>query len=111
MGPLQPDPSTAEPLDYPTRGCLHYPWAMEPLTPEQATLVVNSLYLPQATNEHAITKSILAAIPEDKASYRPDPVVKTALELASHIVSAEILFLDAAGSGQFDFARNHPPEH
>jgi uncharacterized damage-inducible protein DinB len=78
---------------------------MEPLTPDQAALVVNSLYLPQVTSEQTITKSILAAIPEDKASFRPDPVVKTAFELASHLVSAEILFLGAAGSGQFDYEK------
>src|SRR5690349_5218336 len=83
---------------------------MEPLTPEQATVVLNSLYLPQVSSEHSITTSILAAIPVDQASYRPDPVVKTAFELASHIVSAEILFLDAAGSGQFDYAAAAMPE-
>jgi uncharacterized damage-inducible protein DinB len=89
---------------------MRYSSRMEPLTPDQATLVVNTLYLPQVTTEHGITKSILAAIPDDKASYRPDPVVKTAFELAWHIVSAEIRFLQAASSGQFDYGNSSAVE-
>jgi len=88
---------------------LRYPCAMA-LTSDQATLVLNAAYLPQISAEHPITKAVIAAIPADKADYRPDAIVKSAFELAWHIVSADIRFLEGTVSGAFDYGNSSPPE-
>ena len=80
------------------------------LSPDQATLILNAAYLPQITAEHRLTKAVISAIPEERADYRPDPVVKSAFELAWHIVSAEIRFLDGVVAGVFDYGNSTPPE-
>ena len=83
---------------------------MEALQPQQASLFFNTVSLPALNNEHRITKLIIETIPLDKGDYRPDPVSKTALELAWHIVAAEHRFLEGIASGKFDFTPNHQPE-
>src|ERR1700686_3915250 len=83
---------------------------MEALQPQQATAFFNTFSLPALKNEHRITKQIIEAIPADKGEYRPDPVSKTALELAWHIVAAEHRFMDGIAAGQFDFTPNHRPD-
>src|SRR5262249_39431911 len=62
------------------------------------------------TQEHAVTKRVIEAIPLDKGDYRPDAVSKTALELAWHIVAAEKRFLAGVCSGAFDFTPINRPE-
>jgi uncharacterized damage-inducible protein DinB len=83
---------------------------MASLTPDQAALILHAAYLPQLAAEHAVTKSVISAIPAEKADYRPDVIVKSAFELAWHIVSAEIRFLEGAASGAFDYGNTSPPE-
>jgi uncharacterized damage-inducible protein DinB len=83
---------------------------MEPLQPQQAVVFFNNFSLPALKNEHRITRQIIEAIPVDKGDYRPDPVSKTALELAWHIVAAEHRFLNGIAAGVFDFTPNHRPE-
>ena len=80
---------------------------MKPLQPEQASFLLHSVALPMLKREHATTKQIIEAIPLDKGDYRPDPVSRTALELAWHIVAAEHRFLSAVADGAFDFTPNH----
>jgi uncharacterized damage-inducible protein DinB len=84
---------------------------MEPLQPKEATVFFNTFSLPALKNEHRITRQIIEAIPVDKGDYRPDPVAKSALELAWHIVAAEHRFLDGIAAGAFDFTPNHRPEN
>src|SRR5438552_13151345 len=79
------------------------------LTPDQARLIVLQANLPSLAAEHPITKSVIAAIPPERADYRPDSIVRTAFELAWHIVSAEIRFLEAVATGAFDFSWTTPP--
>jgi uncharacterized damage-inducible protein DinB len=79
------------------------------LTPEQA-LFLFAQVLPTAKTEHATTKRVIEAIPLDKGDYRPDPVCKTALELAWHIVVAEKRFLGGVSAGVFDFTPMTRPE-
>ncbi|MEO5936246.1 MAG: DinB family protein, partial [Terriglobales bacterium] len=40
-------------------------------------------------------------VPDAKSSYKPDPNAKTAAELAWHIASSEIWFLDSIANGKF----------
>ena len=51
---------------------------MQELTAKQAVLLLNS-YLGALKNESRITKNILAAVPTERAEYRPDPASKSAM--------------------------------
>ncbi len=82
-----------------------------PLTPDQAILVLKTVGLPALKAEHPVTKSVIAAIPPDKGDYRPDPVTRSAIDLAWHIVAAENRFLEAVAEGKFDLTpRDRPAE-
>jgi uncharacterized damage-inducible protein DinB len=80
------------------------------MQPDQASFLLNGVYLPGLKNEHRLTKSVIEAIPLDKGDYRPDEVSKTALELAWHIVATEMRFLEAVEAGAFDFTPKPKPE-
>jgi uncharacterized damage-inducible protein DinB len=71
---------------------------------------LRAFLLSRVEKEHAVTRSVIEAIPVDKGDYRPDPVSKTALELAWHIVAAEKRFLEGIVDGGFNFAPIHRPE-
>jgi uncharacterized damage-inducible protein DinB len=74
------------------------------MTPEHGTLLLKSMGLPSLRAEHPITRAVIAAIPAEKADYRPDGVTRSAIDLAWHIVTAEARFLDAVAAGAFDLA-------
>jgi uncharacterized damage-inducible protein DinB len=80
-----------------------------PLTPDHATLILKAVSLPTIKAEHAVTKSVIAAIPPDKMDYRPDPVTRSAIDLAWHIVTSESRFLEAVAAGAFDFTPRDRP--
>jgi uncharacterized damage-inducible protein DinB len=80
-----------------------------PLTPDQAVLILRTVGLPALRAEQPITKSVIAAIPSDKGDYRPDPVTRSAIDLAWHIVSAENRFLEAVADGKFDLTPRDRP--
>ncbi|MGA2421352.1 MAG: DinB family protein [Candidatus Acidiferrum sp.] len=82
---------------------------MSHLQPEQAAFLLG-MTLPTLKREHATTKTVIEAIPLDKGDYRPEPVAKSALELAWHIVAAEHRFLGGVADGAFDFTPNHRPD-
>jgi hypothetical protein len=48
-----------------------------------------------------MTRAVIAAIPPEGAGYRPHADSRSAFELAWHIVSAEIKYLDAIAAGVF----------
>jgi len=79
------------------------------LQPEQATFLLHAT-LPRLKIEHDTTKRVIQAVPPDKGDYRPDPVSKTALELAWHIVAAEHRFLSGICDGIFDFTPINRPD-
>jgi uncharacterized damage-inducible protein DinB len=83
---------------------------MQPLQPDQASFLLQGIYLPGLKNEHKITKSIIEAIPLDKGDYRPDEISKGALALAWHIVATENRFMDAVLTGDFDLSPNPMPD-
>ena len=66
--------------------------------------------LPFLRREHETTKKVLRAIPEDKAAYRPDPIAKTAFDLAAHIAGAENMILSGVGASGFDYDASKRPE-
>jgi uncharacterized damage-inducible protein DinB len=70
------------------------------MQPTEAHAVLKFL-IPIVELEHETTKRVIAAVPEGQEEYRPDPVSKTALELASHIAESEVWFLTGAARGEF----------
>jgi uncharacterized damage-inducible protein DinB len=80
------------------------------MQPDQATFLLQEVFLPNLKNEHRLTKNVIEAIPLDKGDYRPDEVSKTAMELAWHIIATEMRFLNAVTAGGFDFTPMPKPE-
>ena len=83
---------------------------MPQIQPDQASFLLNGIYLPGLKNEHRITKAIIEAIPLDKGDYRPDEISMSALGMAWHIVSAENAFIDAVLNGAFILSPNPMPD-
>jgi uncharacterized damage-inducible protein DinB len=80
------------------------------LTSEQASFLLNAVFLPTLEREHPRTKGVLEAIPSTKGDYRPDQYSKTALELAWHIAVSEKRFLEAVLNGAFNFDPINRPD-
>jgi uncharacterized damage-inducible protein DinB len=83
---------------------------MKPIQSHEADFLLNFVYLPDLKNEQRITKSMIEAIPPDKGDYRPDGISKSALDLAWHIVAAEMRFMDAVPAGEFDLSARPRPD-
>jgi uncharacterized damage-inducible protein DinB len=70
------------------------------MSPDQAKGL--SLFLLAALEQESVTtRKVLAAVPEDKADYRPHPTNKSARELAIHIPTSEVWFLNGIATGNF----------
>jgi uncharacterized damage-inducible protein DinB len=82
---------------------------MANLQPEHAMFLLQ-MTLPMLKNEQRTTRNVIAAIPLDKGDYRPDPMSKTALELAWHIAAADHRFFGSVSEGVFDFTPVPRPE-
>jgi uncharacterized damage-inducible protein DinB len=80
------------------------------LQPDHAMLALH-MALPVVQKEHQTTRSVIEAIPLNNGDYRPEPVAKTALELAWHIVAAEHRFYSGVAAGAFDFTPRPRPEN
>jgi uncharacterized damage-inducible protein DinB len=80
------------------------------MTPEQATFLLNEVYLPQIRNEHQTTRRVIAAIPAEQSGYRPSPKCMSALELAWHMVSAEPFFMNGIVAGKYEPGGGTKPE-
>ncbi|HEY7826320.1 MAG TPA: DinB family protein, partial [Candidatus Acidoferrales bacterium] len=78
------------------------------MNPEQAKFLLG-IYLSSLRREGSITRKVLAAVPRDKGSYRPHPNSRSALELAWHLASADIWFLDSFLAGQFSMEDDTMP--
>ena len=75
---------------------------MQQLQADQAQFLLNGVYLPGLKNEHRVTKRVIEAIPLEKGDYRPDGISKSALDLAWHIASTEMRFMELVLAGEFD---------
>jgi len=78
------------------------------LTPE-AAIMIRGMLLSGADREQATTLKVISAIPDQNHDYKPDPKSKTALELASHIAGADVMFLDGILAGAFGGPGQAPP--
>jgi uncharacterized damage-inducible protein DinB len=78
------------------------------MTPEQATFLL-SVSLPTIQYESEINKKVIQAVPAARSSYRPHEKNWTALELAWHIASSDVWFLDAVANGKFEMEEHSLP--
>jgi uncharacterized damage-inducible protein DinB len=83
---------------------------MKTFSATEALAIVQNICIPGLEDEHRITKGVIRAIPLDKGDYRPDEISKSAIDLAWHIVAAEMRFFEALPAGEFDFTPKHRPE-
>jgi len=72
------------------------------MTPENAKAAADML----ATvweGEYPATCQVLAAVKDDSRNYKPDPKSRTAWELATHLATADIWFIDSIVNGAFEW--------
>jgi uncharacterized damage-inducible protein DinB len=77
------------------------------ITPEFA-LGFRAVMLEGFKREAEVTKKVIAAVPDAKADYRPDPKARTARELMWHLANTDVQFLD--GIADLDLKMENP-EH
>jgi uncharacterized damage-inducible protein DinB len=63
----------------------------------------------QLQNEWMTTYKVIAAVPEGKRDYKPEPNSRSAWELATHMAGADVWFLDGVIRGEFDKPNEQPP--
>lgn len=66
---------------------------------EQATFTAQ-MFTQGLEREFQTTRRVLAAVPEGKKDYRPDPNSRTAFQLATHIASSDVSFLNGIVKGE-----------
>jgi uncharacterized damage-inducible protein DinB len=80
------------------------------LSPEFA-LAYRAMILDAIAREAECTKKVIAAVPDAQSHYKPDPHARTAKELASHLASADIHFLNSVADLKFDMSETeHKPQ-
>lgn len=77
------------------------------MTPDQARFFLTT-FLPVIEEEHRATKKVIHSIPDEHSDFRPDEKARTACDLAGHIVSSEIWFLEAIANGEFGDTSDRP---
>ena len=77
------------------------------MNPEQGKFLCK-VFCDTIQTEFETTKKVIRTVPDDKKSYKPEEKSMTAHELAWHIASSEIFFLDAVINGKFDTGGEHP---
>lgn len=78
------------------------------MQPDQARYV-RDLFIPVVESELETTLRLIAAIPEERKGYRPDPKARSAFELAWHIAGSEIWLMDGILNGAFVPAQDRLP--
>jgi uncharacterized damage-inducible protein DinB len=77
------------------------------MTPEQA-LFLRDFLLQGIEGEFQTTKRVLAAVPDERSDYRPDPKSRTARDLSWHIVWTEVMFFEDIARQSFERADQEP---
>lgn len=71
------------------------------MNPEQAKFLVEH-YAGLMGREHATTLKVLAAVKDDTRDYKPDAKSRSAWDIATHIATSDVWFLDSIINGKFD---------
>jgi uncharacterized damage-inducible protein DinB len=82
--------------------------AKQPTFSSEFASTYRDMMLGQIEREQKTTRQVIAAIPNQQLDYKHDPEGRTALELADHIVTAELWFLNSIAAGRFDW-KDTPP--
>jgi uncharacterized damage-inducible protein DinB len=77
------------------------------ITPE-FVLGFRAVMLDGFQREAETTKKVIAAVPDAKSDYRPDPNARTAKDLAWHLANTDVQFLDGIADLNF---KMESPEH
>jgi uncharacterized damage-inducible protein DinB len=72
------------------------------MTPDQAK-VAAEMFATLWQEEFPVTCQVLAAVKDANRDYRPDPKSRTAWQLATHIATADVWFIDSIANGRFHF--------
>ena len=73
--------------------------------------VFKKYFLQGISEEFKTTKRVISAVnSKEKSSYRPDPKAKTGLELAWHIATSDLWFLNGIINGEFGSENKNIPE-
>jgi uncharacterized damage-inducible protein DinB len=70
------------------------------MQPDQASFMLQ-LMLANISNEHKVTKKVIAALPPDQLAYTPDPASMAAFAIARHLAASEMMFMDGVVNGEF----------
>ena len=70
------------------------------MTPDQARAIAD-YFANLMENEGKTTTRVLKAVPDDRRDYKPDEKSRTAWELAKHVATADLWFIDSICDGQF----------
>ena len=73
------------------------------MTPE-FVLGYRAMMLDGIAREAECTKKVIAAVPDAKSDYRPDPHARTAKELSWHLANTDVQFLVGIADLRFDMA-------
>jgi uncharacterized damage-inducible protein DinB len=77
------------------------------MTPEQGKMMAR-FFLDTMKTETETTKKVIRAVPDDRKTYKPDPKSMTAHELAWHIATSEVWFLNLVLTGKPDMGEQLP---
>ena len=77
------------------------------MTTDQATFLRDFL-LQGIEEEFTATRRVLAAVPDERSDYRPDPKSRSARELAWHLVEGDIQFIRNIADGAFSATAERP---
>ena len=72
--------------------------------------IYREMMLDGILREVEITKKVIAAVPDAKSDYKPDPHARTAWELAWHIANTDVQFLDGIAQQKFTMDNPDPAE-
>src|SRR6266851_3462558 len=72
------------------------------MTTDQATFLLNDVYLGHLKTESRTTKKLLEAVPPNKLDYKPDSASRSAIELTRHIAAADNRFVETVINGVLD---------
>jgi uncharacterized damage-inducible protein DinB len=72
------------------------------MTPDQAK-VAAEMFATLWQEEFPVTCQVLAAVKDDNRDYKPDPKSRTAWQLATHIATADLWFIECIKDGRFHF--------
>ena len=75
---------------------------------EQAKFLVE-YFAKMIETEVPTTAKVIAAVPEDRKDYKPDEKSRSAWDLAKHLATADVSFLDGIIKGAFAFDEPEPP--